>query len=282
MTKKLILISLAISLFLTPASAFRKDTLAVHSAKMDKDVPVIVVVPDKALPPHFESCPSVYLLHGHAGSYTFWSDIRPDLGEVADAYGFVFVCPNAENSWYFDSPIRPDSQYETFVSRELIEYIDSHYNTLADRNFRAIAGLSMGGHGALFLGMRHTDIFGSAGSMSGCPDIRVHPGNWNIQDVLGNYADDSIRWDKLCVVNQIGRIKNGELAIIIDCGEQDFMLEMNKDLHTRLLGAGIDHDFITRPGYHWFNYWQNALDYQLLFHSKVFKAAAAKTQNTEK
>ena len=110
--------------------------------------------------------------------------------------------------------------------------------------------------------------------MSGCPDIRVHPNNWNLQDSLGNYADNSSLWDKYCVVNQLGLIRKGDLAMIIDCGEGDFMLEMNKDLHTRLLGAGLDHDFITRPGVHWFDYWQNAIDYQLLFHSKFFKKNA--------
>ena len=262
----LLLIFLGIS-----ASAFRQDTVKIHSAKMARDIDAIIIVPDKALPPYFQQCPSVYLLHGHAGDFRFWPSIRKDLGEVAESYGFIFVCPNAENSWYFDSPVREDSQFETFISKELVEYVDHHYNTIPDRNFRAIAGLSMGGHGALFLGMRHTDVFGSAGSMSGCMDIRIHPNNWNLTDVLGNYASDSGRWDSLTVVNQISRIRNGDLAIMIDCGEADFMLEQNKDMHVRLLGAGIDHDFITRPGVHWFNYWQNAIDYQLLFHSKFFK-----------
>ena len=50
------------------------------------------------------------------------------------------------------------------------------------------------------------------------------------------------------------------------------MLPLNQDLHVRLLGAGIGHDFITRPGTHWFTYWQNAIDYQLLFHRKFFRS----------
>ena len=90
--------------------------------------------------------------------------------------------------------------------------------------------------------------------------------------MLGNYADRSTVWDEACVVNQISRIKNGDLALIIDCGEEDFMLPLNQDLHVRLLGAGIGHDFITRPGTHWFSYWQNAIDYQLLFHDKFFRS----------
>lgn len=271
MKKSIAIIALALAFSLS-AGAFRAHTIKVYSAVMDKGIPVIVISPDRAL--HGERCPSVYLLHGHNGDYKTWPSIRRDLGDVADAYGFVFVCPDAGNSWYIDSPVRKDSQYETFMTRELVPYVDSHFNTLADKRFRAISGLSMGGHGALFLGMRHSDIWGSAGSMSGCPDIRVHPNNWNLQDILGNYADNSSLWDKYCVVNQLELIHNGDLAMIIDCGEGDFMLEMNKDLHTRLLGAGLDHDFITRPGVHWFDYWQNAIDYQLLFHSKFFKKNA--------
>ena len=249
------------------AAAYRADTLAVHSRVMDKDISAIIITPDIAAQ---RACPSVYLLHGHNGDYRFWPGIRKDLGSLADIWGFILVCPDAGNSWYIDSPVKPDSQYETFFCQELVPFVDSHYKTVADSHHRAISGLSMGGHGALFLAMRHPDIWGSAGSMSGCPDLRVHPNNWDLEAILGNYANNSQRWDSVCVVNQLHRINNGDLAIIIDCGEDDFMLEMNKDLHTRLLGAGIDHDFTTRPGTHWFNYWQNAIDYQLMFHYKFF------------
>ena len=269
MSNKTILLAFLLAITL-PVSAYRRDTVKVWSPSMEKDIDAIVIVPDAALSERGPACPSVYLLHGHNGDFKFWPSIRKDLGQVADEMGFLFVCPDAGNSWYLDSPIHPEIRYETFCSRELVEWVDAHYRTRADRNFRAISGLSMGGHGALFLAMRHPDVFGSAGSMSGCPDIRVHPNNWNLPDVLGNYADRSTFWDDACVVNQISRIKNGDLAIIIDCGEEDFMLPLNQDLHVRLLGAGIGHDFITRPGTHWFNYWQNAIDYQLLFHRKFF------------
>lgn len=263
-------VSLILGLSLN-SQAFRVDTVRVHSASMDKYIPVVVVSPEKSLGPDGVGCPSVYLLHGHSADYKYWTSIRPDLGEVSDSLGFVFVCPDGENSWYFDSPVKKDSQYETFMTKELVPYVDSHYRTIPDKGYRAISGLSMGGHGALFLGMRHSDIWGSAGSMSGCPDIRKFPDSWNIKDDLGNFEANSELWNSLAVVNQIQNIKNGDLAIIIDCGESDFFLEVNKDMHARLLGAGIDHDFITRPGSHWFTYWQNSLDYHLLFHSKFFK-----------
>lgn len=73
------------------------------------------------------------------------------------------------------------------------------------------------------------------------------------------------------VINQIDKIENGDLAIIVDCGEDDFFLNVNKDLHNRLLERKIDHDFITRPGGHTGQYWNNSIDYQILFFDKFFK-----------
>ena len=72
------------------------------------------------------------------------------------------------------------------------------------------------------------------------------------------------------MINQIYRLQNGNVKLIIDCGECDFFLEVNRELHQRLLGLGIDHDFITRPGKHNHEYWNNAIDYQILFFEKFF------------
>ena len=95
--------------------------------------------------------------------------------------------------------------------------------------------------------------------------------NWNIPDVLGEMSANKQSWDEHTVVGQLGRIKNGDLRITFDCGESDFFLEVNKDLHKRLLGLGIDHDFTTRPGGHTSQYWANSIDYHLLFFEKFFR-----------
>lgn len=175
-----------------------------------------------------------------------------------------------KNSWYWDSPVNSSYRYETFVSSELIVYTDSHYKTIAAPQGRAITGLSMGGHGALWNAFRHKDVFGAAGSTSGGVDIRPFPLNWQMNKQLGEYAANRKRWDEYTAINQIDKIENGDLAIIFDCGESDFFLEVNKELHQRLLGRGIDHDFITRPGTHNNTYWNNSIDYQILFFEKFF------------
>ena len=289
--KKTLLLLLAVILG-SMAKAARIDTIVVHSDKMNRDIELVIVVPTantladtpflvkgkkarkaaakSSAANAMKAYPVVYLLHGAYGDAKTWVSIKPNLPEIADEKKMIFVTPAALNSWYFDSPKLADFQYETFVSKDLVAYVDSHYPTIPRREARAISGLSMGGHGALFLAMRHKDVFGAAGSMSGGVDIRPFPLNWNISDVLGEMAANMDSWNSHTVVNQIDRIENGDIAITFDCGEDDFFLEVNKDLHKRLLGRGINHDFTTRPGGHTSEYWNNSLDYHLLFFQKYF------------
>ena len=248
------------------AWAGRTETIKVFSPSMKRNIDVTVTYPTN----NKKACPVVYLLPGACGNNNSWVEIKPNLADIADSLHMIFVTPSVNNSWYFDSPQHKDVRFETFMSSELIQYIDSHYRTIADRMHRAITGLSMGGHGALHTALRHKDVFGAAGSTSGGVDIRPFPQNWNIKDELGEMAANKQVWDEHTVVNNISRIENGDLALIIDCGEADFFLEVNKDLHKRLLGRGIDHDFITRPGAHNKQYWANSIDYQLLFFKKFF------------
>ena len=131
-------------------------------------------------------------------------------------------------------------------------------------------GLSMGGHGGMWLSIRHQDIFGGGGSMSGGLDIRPFPDSWNMKARLGEYASNKEVWDNHTVINQLDRLKDGSLAIIIDCGADDFFLQVNKAAHEALLKRGIGHDFIIRPGAHNPRYWNNAIDYQVLFFKKFF------------
>ena len=152
-----------------------------------------------------------------------------------------------------------------------MKHTDKNYATIPEKNGRAITGLSMGGHGALWLAIRHKEIFGAGGSTSGGVDIRPFPKNWEMNKQLGDYESDKTLWDQHTVITQVDKIKDGDLALIIDCGEQDFFLEVNKALHKVLLEKNISHDFITRPGGHNGQYWNNSIDYQILFFDKFFK-----------
>lgn len=163
--------------------AAKVDSIQVKSAGMNKEVKVVVVAPEQAAA---RPCPVIYLLHGYSDNQNGWIEIKPDLPQIADEKGIIFVCPDGKNSWYWNSPMQADVRYEDFISKELVSYIDSHYSTIANRDGRAITGLSMGGHGALWNAIRHSDVFGAAGSTSGGLDIRPFPKNWEISTQLGD------------------------------------------------------------------------------------------------
>lgn len=252
------------------ASAAQIDTVAVYSAKMQREIAALVVVPEAAAR---QSVPVLYLLHGYAGSHTAWQSIT-DLRPLSETYGMIVVCPDGENSWYWDSPVNSASQFETFVSQELPAWVDAHYQTIPSREGRAVAGLSMGGHGALWVATRHKDRFGAAGSMSGGVDIRPFPDSWQMKEQLGEMKDNPERWDAHTVINQVDSLRDGELAIIFDCGYEDFFFGVNNALHAKLMKLGVGHDFLVRPGGHTFAYWANSLPYQMLFFQRYFQQQA--------
>ncbi|MFA6676512.1 MAG: alpha/beta hydrolase family protein [Bacteroidales bacterium] len=265
---KLVLLSLFITF---NVFAGQVDTIFVHSNSMDKDIKVVVITPNQNKAAINIQYPVVYMLHGAFGDSKQWLRVKPNLPELADEFGMIFVTPDALNSWYLDSPVNPNYRYETFVSSELMNYIDSHYNTISDRKGRGITGLSMGGHGALYLAMRHKEKYGVVCSMSGGVDFRPFNKKWGLTDILGDIEQSKMNWDDNVVINQIDNIKNGDLSIEFDCGESDFFINVNKNLHKSLLEKGIDHDFCTRPGAHNNKYWANSIDYQLVFLKKFFK-----------
>ena len=178
--KRLLLLFAAL-VVLFEASAARIDTVAVHSAAMQRDLPALVVVPEVAAT---QAMPVLYLLHGYSGDECQWQEIT-DLRPLADRFGMIIVCPDGEKSWYWDSPLKPESRFETFVAEELTHWVDAHYHTIASREGRAITGLSMGGHGGLWLGIRHRECFGAAGATAGGVDIRPFPDAWRMHEQLG-------------------------------------------------------------------------------------------------
>ena len=101
--------------------------------------------------------------------------------------------------------------------------------------------------------------------------IRPFPENWEMKQLLGPYSENPQRWNEYTVINQSPyNSKSGPLAIIIDCGYYDFFYTVNQKLHEKLRYYNIPHDFLTRPGGHTHEYWNNAIDYQLLFFYKYF------------
>lgn len=266
--KRIFSLTAVLLIFCSTSYAFNQEEVQVRSEKMNKDVPVTVITPEGY--GEKDAYPVIYLLHGFSDNYTKWSQ-KGVVGGLSDQYGIIFIMPDGGyDSWYFDSEITPEYQYETFVSSELVNYVDKNYKTIADRKGRAITGLSMGGHGALFLGIRHQDVYGSMGSLSGGVDFRPFADKWGIAKRLGPKEEYPKNWDDNTVTNMVHLLEPGAMNIMIDCGTEDFFYEVNCIFHEKLLAAKIPHEFYTRPGHHNWKYWLNAIKYQVLYFSDCF------------
>lgn len=273
MNNRIILSSILTLLVIVDLFAERVDTLNVYSKKMDIIIPNLVILPDDYSKDKVQKYPVVYLLHGFGANYTTWiSVIKKNLPKLATQYQLILVCPDGKNSWYWDSPLNPDSQYETYISKELIPYVDSVYHTLSHKQGRAITGFSMGGHGALWLTIGHPYLFGACGSTSGAVDIRPFPMNWEINKQLGDYQNNHKAWESHTVITQIGKLKNKNTAILIDCGDKDFFIDVNHQLHEKMATDGIEHTYSIQPGGHTPSYWNRSIDWQLQFFSHYFRS----------
>jgi len=253
------------------ASAATVDTVDIYSPSMRKKIKCVVITPD-AYKDKKLRFPVIYMLHGLTDSYAYWVQDIPNIKDAADRYKQILVCPDGGyDSWYFDSPIDSTRRYETHIYKEVIPYIDTHYRTLADRRHRAITGLSMGGHGSLYMALRHTNVFGAVGSTSGVVDFTPFKSvEAGMQDIIGDTIKYAQNWVDMTVFNMIDKYPADSLSIIIDCGMEDYFLQVNRNFHEKMRRLNIPHDYIERPGGHVNAYWQNAIEYQLLFFSKYF------------
>ena len=267
------------------AQAAKVDTLAIPSAVMQKNLRAGVVLPD-AYAKSKANFPVLYLLHGGSGQFSDWLIKTPDkklVQRLADQYNIIIVTPEGEKlSGYIDSPIQKDNQFETYITKEVIEKIDNTYRTIRDRKGRVITGLSMGGHGALYLSARHPDLYCAAGSMSGALDLNRT--NWKIapefekqvapefERILGPAGAIPDLYAANSVVNMADKLKANALPLIIDCGVDDFLIEPNHELHRRLVYNKTPHEYSEYPGAHTWEYWENSLPYHLLFFHKILRA----------
>ncbi len=268
------LAGMLIGMLLVLQTSGQVDTVTIRSAAMQKDIRCVVIRPSLRKSELSNGFPVVYLLHGYSGRYDNWIKKVPMLVTYAEDYRVMIVCPDGDySSWYFDSPVDSSMRYETYIAREVPAYIDAHYRTIPTRQGRAITGLSMGGHGALFLAWRHPGVFGACGSMSGGVDLSGLKKKYDIAQRLGDTIRHSTNWKNYSVINLVEKIKPDSLAMLIDCGLDDFFFADNQALHQKLVAMKVPHDYIERPGKHNWEYWETAVPFQLLFFSRFFQKA---------
>ncbi|WP_212005267.1 alpha/beta hydrolase family protein [Chitinophaga sp. HK235] len=245
------------------------DTVAVFSNAMNKPIRTLVVSP--AQKKAGQRFPTVYVLHGYSGNpdRTLKEDI-PALPEMADQYGIIFILPDGGfDSWYINSPVRKNSMYETFIGQELVSYIDQHYPTTASRDQRGLMGWSMGGHGALYIGVKQSSNFGVLGSICGAVDFTPFVMDFGIDKLVGA---DSTKWKYYNVLDNARYFVFSQQQLIISCGAADPFLSYNRRLHEYLDQHHVAHTYIEGEGAHDHAYWSKAAQYQVLFFNFFFKS----------
>jgi len=260
------------------------DTLDVFSPSMQKTLKAAVTTPSTYQTSQ-DRYPVIYLLHGGSGSFSDWHQKVTQKGivnQLAETYNVVIVTPGVgPASYYYDSPLLDSVRYETYMIQELIPLIDSQYRTLAQKESRAITGLSMGGHGAITLAAKHPELFVAAGSMSGVMNIdtdlwKVGEDFRNLRkkgqlEMLGAINYKAPQFNPYTAVGLVDQLKDQGVAVIIDCGVDDFLIETNRQMHGILLDKKIAHEYIERPGAHTWTYWTEAVPVQFSFLNKYLQ-----------
>ena len=197
---------------------------------------------------------------------------------------FIVVMPDGGESFYINS-FDGNERYEDFFIQELIPAIDRKYRTAANRGARGIGGVSMGGYGALHLGMRHPDVFGSASAHSAALIAKFpHPiptdGRWGfyarvLQKPFGAPLNEAYfdANNPLTLAEHPERFAN--LKLYFDCGDQDrYGFDAGaKVLDQILTSKGFPHQFVLRPGNHGWSYLDQYLHVSLEFHGQIFTQA---------
>ncbi|MFH2143294.1 MAG: alpha/beta hydrolase-fold protein [Bacteroidota bacterium] len=243
-------------------SGFSQNLHVIKSSYLSNVDSILVFVPENYN--RIEKYPVVFLLHGYSGNYKTWNKIIP-LQEYANNLNFIIVCPDGlYNSWYINSPVRENCQYESFFFMRLIPCIFQKYSV--DHNLIFITGLSMGGFGALHLFSNHPGLFNAAGSTSGLLQPELFADEYDINLFFGNSPE------KYSLMTNISKFKNIKNELIIDCGTEDEFKPLNDNFYDNCRKKGIPIKYFSLKGSHNREYWKKSI----IQHLKYFKQLSDK------
>jgi S-formylglutathione hydrolase FrmB len=265
------------------------ETKMVTSTILHRDVRYTIY-----LPADYEnssrSYPVVYLLHGYTDDNTGWLQFG-EVNRYADkaiAEGIIppmiIVMPNGDSSWYINSYDGKEN-YEDFFVKEFMPAIEKAYRIKAEKKYRGIAGLSMGGFGTLIYSLKHPELFAAAAPLSAAvfdddaivttPDNRYEA---VFGQLFGRGLKDKARLNEAWYNNSILKIVDKkpleELRKVrywIDCGDDDFLTKGNCLLHIALSAKGVPHEFRVRDGAHTWTYWRTGITDALKFIGDSFR-----------
>jgi S-formylglutathione hydrolase FrmB len=235
------------------------------SKVLGKQVGAYVLMPDRGKPPFA----TLYLLHGLSDDYTTWLR-RSRIEYYVRDLPLAVVMPDGFRGAYTDNAAGP--AYARYMIEDVVGGAERHFRLRADRSARAVGGLSMGGYGALRLGLRFPDVFSSVHSHSGAL-------------LWGARASDSAEFTRVFGESPAGtdhdllalaeRCKaNAALPeILIDCGVDDFLFNDNETFVAALKDRGVPHTYRTFPGAHDWDYWDEHVRDAVAFHGRNLNLA---------
>src|SRR6267143_2974817 len=229
--------------------------------------------------------PVLYLLHGLFGRYDDWVT-RTNLAQYATNYHVIIITPEGHDSWYTDSAGAATDKYESYFIRELIPDVDARFRTIKDRRARGVAGLSMGGYGALKYALKHPEYFAFAALLSGAldPALRTDDNPGFAWDILRPSINTVFgpRSSQTRTANDLHQIARGLSAsqitslpyIYFDCGLEDGFLATNRELADILLSKKIPHQYRQLPGGHDWGYWDQQVREVLRLYAQLMTRPA--------
>ena len=217
--------------------------------------------PREGMPEPSQPMKTLFLLHGYTGKAGNW--VPEDLPVK---YNFAIVMPSAENSFYLDG-LSSGHAFQTMVGIELVDYIRNTFGLAKGPKDTFIAGLSMGGFGALHTGLAYPDRFGKIGALSSALIVHevatMKPGQGN---EVANYefyrecfGDPATAAERDCNPEVLARKLKAEgktiPGIYMACGTEDFLIENNRAMHRFLEAEGVPHEYHEGPGIHDMVFW---------------------------
>jgi enterochelin esterase-like enzyme len=255
----------------------------VHSSIMNKDVKYSIY-----FPPDYDlsqrSYPVVYLLHGFTDDNTGWIQFG-EINRYADkaiAEGtippMIIVMPNGDSSWFINS-YDGKEKYEDFFVKEFMPAIEKTYRIKAEKRYRGISGLSMGGYGAMLYALKYPELFAAAAPLSAGIFTDDEILAWDNDDynldfgpLFGKSLKPKDRLNKYWYDNSILKLvetkSTDDLKKVrywIDCGDDDFLTKGNCLLHLALRDKKVPHEFRVRDGSHSWTYWRTGITDALQF-----------------
>ena len=213
--------------------------------------------------------PVLYLLHGLSDDYTCWGRLTPLL-RLARAYPLMVVAVNGARSFYTNDPRPGGYAYEDHIVRDVVEFVEATFPARPERAARAVAGLSMGGYGAMMLALKYPETFSAVSAHSSAFFFAAGtmPGRNEYSDYLAEkYPDGRYSVFALAEGAAGGRVVP---AIRFDCGRDDALLETNRRFHRHLESVGLAHEYREFDGAHSWEYWDEHIRDTLAFLARHF------------